>query len=85
MKIGGSIAMIVIGAILAFAVADMFSGVDLTMIGYIFIAAGLIALVLTIAFDRPRGPKPLNRTSESRTLVDPASGETVRRTDVREE
>ena len=85
MKIGGSIAMIVIGAILAFAVADMFTGVDLTMIGYIFMAAGLIALLLTLIFDRPREPKPLNRVSESRTLTDPASGETIRRTDIREE
>lgn len=81
MRIGGSIAIMAIGLILSFAVKDSISGVDLTMIGYILIGAGALALILSIAFNRPKG---INRTSEVRTLRDPASGETVQQTDVKE-
>lgn len=81
MKLGSSLALIIIGAILSFAVADSLAGVDLTMIGYILIAAGLIGLVLTLVMNRPRG---LNRVSEQRTLADPATGEAVTRTEVRD-
>jgi len=80
MKIGGSIATMVIGLILSFAVKDSISGVDLTLIGYILIGAGALALILSIAFDRPRG---INRTSEVRTVNDPNSGETIKQTEVR--
>lgn len=84
MKIAGSVTLIAIGAILSFAVADMISGVDLTMVGFILMGAGVLALLLTLAFGRPRGPKPINRSSETRTLTDPASGETIRQTNVAE-
>lgn len=81
MKIGGSIAVIAVGLVLSFAVKDSLSGVDLTMIGYILMGAGALALILSIAFNKPKG---LNRQSEVRTLKDPASGETVQQTDVRD-
>lgn len=48
MYFGGSIALIVIGAILAFAVQDSLSGVDLVMVGYICIAAGALGIVLSL-------------------------------------
>ncbi|WP_127125796.1 DUF6458 family protein [Georgenia sp. SYP-B2076] len=54
MGIGGSIFLIVAGAILAFAVSDVFSGVDLTMVGYICMAAGVIALVVVLAMNKQR-------------------------------
>jgi hypothetical protein len=85
MKIGSAIALIVIGAILILAVQDTIGGVDLTMVGYIFVAGGVLGLILAILTSRPREPKPLNRSSETRTLNDPASGETIRRTEVRED
>lgn len=81
MKIGSAIALIVLGAILSFAVADTLGGVDLTMIGYILMAAGVIGLIATMVLDRPRR---LNRVSESRTLADPATGETVTRNEIRD-
>jgi hypothetical protein len=73
MKIGSSIGLIVLGAILAFAVADAVDFVDLTMIGYILIAAGVIGLLLTVALQS----KSHKRVTESRTAVDPGTGEAV--------
>jgi hypothetical protein len=50
MGIGGSIALLVIGAILAFAVKDTNLGgwLDLNVAGWVLIMAGLIGLVLTL-------------------------------------
>lgn len=85
MKIGSSIALMVIGAVLVFAVSDMIQGVDLTMVGWIFLLAGLVGLLVTLVTARPRTAKPLNRVSETRTLADPNTGETIRRTEVQED
>jgi len=54
MGIGGGIFLIVIGAILAFAVKDSISGVDLSMIGYICIGAGVLVLILAIVMNAQR-------------------------------
>lgn len=43
---GAGIVLLVIGAILAFAVKDSLPGVDLGLIGYICMAAGALAVVL---------------------------------------
>jgi hypothetical protein len=43
---GSGIALIVIGAILAFAVRDSVPGVDLSLIGYICLGAGVLAVIL---------------------------------------
>jgi hypothetical protein len=57
MGIGGGIGLMVIGAILAFAVKASISGVDLTMIGYICLAAGALALILTLILHAQRPNK----------------------------
>jgi len=54
MGIGGSIFLLALGAILAFAVNLTVSGLDLQIIGYILMAAGLIGLVLFVAVFGPR-------------------------------
>ena len=54
MGIGGGIGLMVIGAILAFAVKNGISGIDLTMIGYICIAAGALALILSLVLNSQR-------------------------------
>lgn len=54
MGIGGGIFLIVVGAILAFAVSDGIAGVDLTMVGYICMAAGVIALLVALVMNRQR-------------------------------
>ncbi len=45
MRYGLGISLLVIGAILAFAVADRISGVNLAMVGYICMGAGVLALI----------------------------------------
>ena len=82
MKIGSSIALIAFGAILAFAVnASIFPYFDLTMIGYILMAAGVIGLIASLAMNAPRRNR---RVTETRSVVDPATGERIVRNDSRE-
>ena len=50
MRLGASLTLIAIGAILAFAVADPVSGIDLRLIGWILMAVGVIGLILTMVF-----------------------------------
>lgn len=46
MTLGIGIGLLVIGAVLSFAVRDAISGVDLVMIGYICMGAGALAVIL---------------------------------------
>ena len=50
MGIGGSIALLVIGAILAFAVKDTDLGgwLDINVVGWVLILAGLVGMALTL-------------------------------------
>lgn len=79
MSIGAGIALIVIGAILVFAInVDTSQFVDLDMIGYIVMAAGAVVLLLGLVFlFRRRSTEQVTRT------VDPAVGERVTRTESR--
>ncbi|MDM7854900.1 DUF6458 family protein [Cellulomonas alba] len=54
MGIGAGIFLIVVGAILSFAVSDHVSGVDLTVIGYICMGAGVLALILALVLNAQR-------------------------------
>jgi len=51
MGIGVGIALLVVGAILSFAVRDNVPGVDLSMVGYICMGAGVLALVLSLVLN----------------------------------
>lgn len=46
MTIGTGIALFVIGAILAFAVHVQISWIDLNMVGYILMAAGVLGIII---------------------------------------
>ncbi|HEX5334897.1 MAG TPA: DUF6458 family protein [Propionicimonas sp.] len=48
MSMGIGIALLVVGAILSFAVRDAVPGVDLSVIGYICMGAGALALILSL-------------------------------------
>ena len=48
MGIGTSIFLLAVGAILAFAVTDSISGVDLTVVGYILMAAGALGILISL-------------------------------------
>ena len=54
MGLGTGIALLVIGGILAFGVKDSFSALDLTAIGYICMAAGVLAIILTLVVQQQR-------------------------------
>ena len=54
MGIGGSIFLMAVGAILAFAVHATVAGVDIHVIGWILMAAGALGLILTLAVFAPR-------------------------------
>lgn len=79
MGIGSGIALFVIGAILAFAVnVDTGGYVNLDLIGYILMGAGLLVFLISLVLVLRRR----STVSTSRTAVDPANGErvTTRRT-----
>ena len=67
MGIGGGIALIVIGAILSFGVSDSIDGVDLTVIGYICMGAGVLALILALVLNAQRSNTTHRAVVEQRT------------------
>ncbi len=76
MGIGTGIALFVIGAILAFALnIDTGGFVDLALIGYILMGAGVVVFVISLVFLLRRR----QTTATTRSAVDPASGEQVTR------
>lgn len=81
MRIGSSIALIAIGAILAFAVADIVDFVDLRLVGYILMGVGVLGLIVSLLMNAPRNQR---RVSESRSVQDPNTGERITRNETRD-
>lgn len=54
MTIGASIFLIAVGAILAFAVHATVAGLDIQVVGYILMLAGILGLVLSMLVFSPR-------------------------------
>ncbi len=54
MYFGGSIALVALGAVLAFAVQDSLSGVDLVAVGYICMAAGALGILHSLVVNNQR-------------------------------
>lgn len=74
MGIGTGIALFVIGAILAFAVnIDLGGVIDLALIGYILMAAGVVVFIISLILVLRRRES----VSTVRSAVDPANGERV--------
>ena len=69
MGIGGSIFLLAVGAILAFAVNAHISGIDINIIGWILMAAGLIGLIITLWYWNSR-----RRTVVTRQSRQPVAG-----------
>lgn len=70
MRIGLGIFLLVVGAVLAFAVRDNIEAVDLTMVGYICMAAGLLAVVLSLVLQAQR-----TNTTHRQVVDQPGDGE----------
>jgi hypothetical protein len=82
MRIGSSIFLIALGAILAWAVTPgLIPNVDLTLIGYILMVVGVIGLIASLIMASPGRTR---RVSESRSVVDPNTGEQITRNESRD-
>ena len=82
MRIGSSIFLIAIGAILAWAITPgLIPYVDQTLIGYILMAVGVIGLIASLVLASPGRTR---RVSETRTVVDPNTGERIVRNESRD-
>ncbi len=76
MGIGSGIALFVIGAVLAFAInVDLGGAVDLDLIGYILMGAGVVVFLISLVLMMRRRQS----VSTTRSAVDPANGEQVTR------
>ena len=63
MGIGGSIFLIAVGAILAFAVNWHLSGLDLNVVGWVLMILGLVGLIVTIWYWNSRRRTVVNQTT----------------------
>ncbi|WP_336921667.1 DUF6458 family protein [Aquipuribacter sp. SD81] len=79
MSIGSGIVLILLGAVLAFAVeADQFGALNINVVGWILMAGGAVGLVIGLMLmTRRTGPRRTRRTE----VVENNGNETVRRTD----
>lgn len=75
MRIGSALVLLALGAILAFAIDDIIPNVDLSMVGYILMGVGVIGLVWALLASQR------SRVTESRTVQDPNTGETIQRSE----
>lgn len=71
MYIGGGITLLVVGAILAFGVKDKVDALDLTAIGYIGMAAGVLAIILSFILQQQRTNTSHTEVVERRDLGGP--------------
>lgn len=82
MRIGSSIFLIALGAILAWAIAPgLVPYVDQVMVGYILMLVGVVGLVASLIL---ASPGRRHRVSETRSTVDPNTGEAVTRRESRD-
>jgi uncharacterized membrane protein len=65
MGIGFSIFLLALGAILVFAVNATVAGLDISIVGWILMAAGVIGLILTMVVRTPRRRRTVTETTTS--------------------
>lgn len=68
MGIGFSIFLLAVGAILAFAVNATVAGLDIAIVGWILMAAGVIGLILTMVVLAPRRRRTVTETQAVGTV-----------------
>jgi len=71
MGIGAGIFLLAVGGVLAFAVSDRISGIDLTMVGYILMGAGALGLILVVLLNSQRSRSSHTTVVEDRSVRDP--------------
>ena len=75
MSIGLGIFLLVVGAVLVWALDLTITGVNLQLIGYILLAAGALVVILGLVLMTRRR----SSVSTTRTIADPANGDQVTR------
>jgi nitrate/nitrite transporter NarK len=68
MGIGVGVFLLAVGGVLAFAVTDRISGVDLTMVGYILMGAGALGLAIALLMNNQRTHTSHTTVEERRDL-----------------
>ncbi|WP_328995748.1 DUF6458 family protein [Kribbella sp. NBC_01245] len=68
MGIGVGIFLLAVGGVLAFAVTDRISGVDLTMVGYILMGAGALGLAIALLMNSQRSHTSHTSVEEHRDI-----------------
>lgn len=71
MRVGGSLFLIALGAILKFAVTGHVSGVNLGTVGVILMVVGAIALVISLVWMSTRRRTDVIQHGNSTTYVEP--------------
>jgi hypothetical protein len=75
MTIGGSIALIIIGAILRFAVTWTPNGIDLQIVGDILMVGGVVGLIISLSFLIARRRRATStQVYEERRYTEPPGG-----------
>lgn len=78
MGIGSGIFLFVVGAIMAFALnIDTSSVIDLKLVGYLLMGAGVVIFLISLFLMM----RKRQSVTETRSVVDPASGQQVTRSD----
>jgi membrane protein implicated in regulation of membrane protease activity len=76
MSIGAGILLVAVGAILTFAVNWQLGGLDLDIVGWVLMIAGLAGIVITVMYSRRRGTRVVEQQ------VQPGAPVVERRTQV---
>lgn len=72
MSLGLGIFLLVVGGICAFGIRDQWSTIDLTAIGYVCMAAGALAIILSLVLSQQRRNAARTTTVERRDTLPPA-------------
>lgn len=74
MRIGASLFLIAIGAVLKFAITKQVSGVNLSTVGVVLMIVGIAGLAITIAMmSTRRRTDVVHRADGGTTVVEPAT------------
>lgn len=71
MRIGGSLALIAVGAILKWAIAAHINGVNLGLIGVILMVIGVVGLVVSVAMASTRRRTDVIQGNGRTTVMEP--------------
>jgi len=78
MRIGASLVLIAVGAILKFAVTTSVSGVNLATVGVVLMVVGIVGLVLSLILANTARRTDVVHHAARGDIVEPTAGDDVR-------